>query len=433
MSRAIIVVDLGFGDAGKGTVIDALARCNDAKTVVRFNGGPQAGHNVVSEDGRHHTFAQFGSAMLLPGTRTLLSRFMLIEPYAMLREAEHLTSIGVGDALRRTWIDRRCVVITPVHIVANRLRELARGSAAHGTCGMGVGEAVGNDLADPTLTIRAADLASAPLLRRRLGEAMEAKRAEMAQLNLPEDARRDEAMGVFDDPTWIETGIATYARLADSVHLCDDTALLRDDPCLLFEGAQGVLLDQDAGFAPHTTWSRTTFANALDLLADAGFTGETIRVGVTRTYSTRHGPGPFIADDASLAAALPEPHNTGDGWQGQFRVGPIDRVMLDYALRVTGGVDCLAVTHLDRLPSLPAHRVEKYRLGKQVIDSFAGTPITEDLLRCQPILAPHPTQTSDAWLAEFSAVTGCPIGLTSAGPTASAKRILLPALSSQGL
>ena len=94
MSRAVVVVDLGFGDAGKGTVIDALARCNDTKTVVRFNGGPQAGHNVVTDDGRHHTFSQFGSAMLLPGTRTLLSRFMLIEPYAMLREAEHLATVA---------------------------------------------------------------------------------------------------------------------------------------------------------------------------------------------------------------------------------------------------------------------------------------------------------------------------------------------------
>src|SRR3954462_3394351 len=119
--KAIIVVDLAFGDCGKGTIVDFLTRQYEAHTVVRFNGGPQAGHNVVTADGRHHTFAQFGSGSFVPGVRTLLSRFMLIEPYALLNEAAHLEQIGVPDPMSRLFIDGRCLVITPPQQAANRL------------------------------------------------------------------------------------------------------------------------------------------------------------------------------------------------------------------------------------------------------------------------------------------------------------------------
>src|SRR3954449_8277814 len=128
--RAILVVDLAYGDCGKGTVVDFLTRHTNAHTVVRFNGGPQAAHNVVTPGGRHHTFSQFGAGTLVPVVRTLLSRFVLIEPYALRNEAAHLAKVGAADALSRLWVDRRCPVIAPPHQAANRLRELARGAGA---------------------------------------------------------------------------------------------------------------------------------------------------------------------------------------------------------------------------------------------------------------------------------------------------------------
>jgi adenylosuccinate synthase len=166
--HAITVVDLAYGDCGKGSIVDFLTRHHSAHTVIRFNGGPQAGHNVVTPDGRDHTFSQFASGTFIPATRTLLSRFMLIEPYALLNEAAHLSAIGINDALSRLLIDQHCPVITPPHQAANRLRELARGDKPHGTCGLGIGELMQDTLDHPQLMLRASDLADAAVVRKRL-------------------------------------------------------------------------------------------------------------------------------------------------------------------------------------------------------------------------------------------------------------------------
>src|SRR3954462_48925 len=109
--RAIIVVDPALGDGGKGGSIDFLTRQYEAHTVIRFNGGPQAAHNVVTADGRHHPFPQFGTSTFVPGVRPLLSRFMLIEPYALMNEAAHLAELGISDVLSRLMIDQRAMVI----------------------------------------------------------------------------------------------------------------------------------------------------------------------------------------------------------------------------------------------------------------------------------------------------------------------------------
>src|SRR3954449_12449778 len=140
MRQAFITVDLGFGDAGKGSIVDFLTRANDAHTVVRYNGGAQAGHRVVTAGAspRDHVFAQFGSGTL-SGAATHLSRFMLLDPPAMLEEARHLAALG-SDPLPRTTIDEGAPIITPFARAINRLRERARGSQRHGSCGMGIGE-----------------------------------------------------------------------------------------------------------------------------------------------------------------------------------------------------------------------------------------------------------------------------------------------------
>lgn len=432
MSRlALQVVDLGFGDCGKGTMVDFLVRRHAASLVVRFNGGPQAGHNVVLPDGRQHTFAQFGSGTFVPGVRTLLSRDVLIEPYALFNEFAHLASLGLNDALARLFIDERCLMITPPQQMANRIRERSRGAAAHGTCGVGVGECVEDSLGRPELALRAGDIREPDRIRSRLAAMLDDKRAALAecQCAVTDDERR-----VLDDPAWIDIAVGIYGELANAAHIIsadEAAAALRDSSCSVFEGAQGVLLDEHHGFHPHTTWSTTTFANADALLDEAGIEARRQRIGVLRTYMTRHGPGPFVTECSSLKPAdLPEPHNADDGWQGPFRRGVLDLVMLRYALAACGGVDALAVTHLDRLSALPPQACEAYELDGATCTMFPACADrraeenetrTAALRRATPRYRPWPTNDEGVFTTQLEESLDVPVGYRSRGPTWSDK------------
>jgi adenylosuccinate synthase len=455
--RAILVVDLAFGDCGKGTIVDFLARRHADEAdggrilVVRFNGGPQAGHNVVAPDGRHHTFSQLGSGTFVPGAATLLSRHVLIEPYALLNEAAHLRQLGVTDALRRLHVDARCPVITPAHQAANRLRELLRGAArAHGTCGLGIVETM-QDLCDrPDLVLRAADLADAAKVGRRLRSLADLKWNEFGPLasSLRDDSRAAAAVRTLREPDWIDAAVENYRAVARTVRVVDGGAvadLLRAaaTTTTIFEGAQGVLVDENVGFHPHTTWSTTTFANADALLDEANFTGRRTRLGILRTYFTRHGAGPFVSEDPSVT--LPEPHNDGGGWQGRFRAGPFDAVAARYALAAAGGVDAIALTHLDRIHHLPPRLCTGYRLAEGASDDDwfvrgAGGVVTDlrppaaddftarehftDALRhCRPAFAPVDLEPEPFVARIEHELRGTAVALTSWGPTASDKRL----------
>jgi adenylosuccinate synthase len=134
-----IVVGLFFGDEGKGTVIDFLCSESPVDYVVRFSGGPQTAHNVVTSDGKHHTFAQFGSGTF-QGAGTILSKHMLVNPFNMVLEADDLLRQTGIDPFVDTFISENALLITPVHVEANRQREINRGADAHGSCGEGIGE-----------------------------------------------------------------------------------------------------------------------------------------------------------------------------------------------------------------------------------------------------------------------------------------------------
>ena len=125
--EAWIVVDLGFGDAGKGTITDFLVRERGAEWVVRFNGGAQAGHNVVTDDGRHHTFSQLGAGSFVPGVRSYLGPDFVLHPGALLEEARALARVGIPDAFERLYVDDGALLVSPFQGAATRLRELGRG------------------------------------------------------------------------------------------------------------------------------------------------------------------------------------------------------------------------------------------------------------------------------------------------------------------
>ena len=131
MSRAILVVGLGYGDEGKGSLVDHLVRKEGIRQVVRFNGGAQALHHVVDQD-RVHGFSQFGSGTLA-GARAVLSRLMLFEPLAFCREALTLSRLGIADPYALVTLSASAPIIPFANILTNRILEIHRGSGRHGS------------------------------------------------------------------------------------------------------------------------------------------------------------------------------------------------------------------------------------------------------------------------------------------------------------
>lgn len=350
--KATIVVGLKWGDEGKGTEVDFQCR-QGATTVIRFNGGPQAGHNVVDPQKGHHCFQSFGSGMFVEGVKTYLSEYVLISPLRMLDEAKKLEALGVFEPMNRMYINQGCMVITPYHEAANRLRELARGVNRHGSCGMGIGEVMADAAILQEEMLVANDLNNAEVMYHKLERIRALKRHQLIYsysiLKDVEEAQEDIAM--LQDTSFSYDVVQTYVSFAKVAKIVPSAYLggiLLSDSHVVFEGAQGVLLDQWYGFPPYNTWSTTTTENALQLLKSWRYTGEVIRLGCLRAYETRHGAGPLPTEDAELTKLLQESANPFNPWQEGFRVGYFDAISLRYSLSVCP-VDGLVISNFDRL------------------------------------------------------------------------------------
>ena len=450
------VIDLSFGDAGKGTTIDWLtaqhlhdaddAAARRAVTIVRFNGGAQAAHNVVTPQGSHHTFAQFGAGTLHATPRrpvmTYLSRFMLLEPFALAAEADALAALGVPDPWALLRVDAAALLTTPYHAAVNQIRELARevsGEGRHGSCGIGVGHTA--EWALDHDAPRVGDIDSPQRLGRRLGELRDWVTDTLADQLATIGARAEELLPPVADLVDAYDAIRGRFTVVEGPWLAGPLNRGR----VLFEGAQGVLLDEWRGFHPHTTWSTTTGANISTLLAEAGTAPADLedpeyvhRLGVLRAYTTRHGAGPMPTDTPGLREALPEPHNGRGQWQGTFRVGAFDTVAHRYALEVAGRIDSLAVTHLDSVTSTnvtcppTGPRIgfcDQYTLADgSPLDRLLPGPFT-DLSYQEKLTAllhqahapvtaePEDPRSTQSWVEAIAARTALPVTVTSTGPT----------------
>lgn len=431
MKQTFLTVDLGFGDAGKGSIVDFLTRCFDAHTVIRFSGGAQAGHRVVTAEStpREHVFSQFGAGTLA-GAATHLSRFMMIEPFAMQAEAEHLQVLGIHAPFDKLTIDNRCLITTPFHRAVNRLKELARDDGRHGSCGMGIGETMSDFVTHGDDVLFAADFANTDTLYAKLQFMRTNNWQKIERLSLPKNEQVVEETAVFTDSDVIEWLMSEYAHFAQMSHIVHGTHLhdiLAREGTAVFEASQGVLLDEWYGFHPHTTWSTVTLANAEMLLQEAAYEGKITKIGITRAYTTRHGAGPFVTEDPLLSQTVPDVVNGFDSWQEEFRVGWLDFVLLNYALQVVGGVDYLAVCHLDRLAEFEEIKVcEAYKTAVSTLTHLPIKKHLEDLAHqeklTQQLFASNPILTA---VADPSALLSCiqstlnvPVGIESWGETA---------------
>lgn len=442
--RPIIVTGLGFGDEGKGTIVDALVRQMRSSLVIRYNGGAQAGHNVVTSKKVWHCFAQFGAGLLVPDTTSFLSEHMLIDLDSMFVERDALKQKIRTDPIFRQSVDPNCLIVTPIQRTLGRMKEVARGAARYGSCGMGIGQTMLDDKAG--LSIRVCDILNEPIGKQKLVKLIDAKRIEAYEL-----ATRSISQEFFDLYDLLENRTdpdalfyATRLKLDRlRIERLSDVLQTIEQP-LIFEGAQGALLDKRRGFAPHVTQSDTTSKNAIDLLVQAKRNDTPFTLGVLRAYGHRHGAGPFVTEDASVRERFQDRYNPENPWQGAFRTGWIDLPALRYAIRMNGHVDALALTGLDRLSDLKririctAYRTKDGRFLTDIPDSLSATERTDLVQSCTPEWIEGP-----GWIEDISQIKnwnhlpvnaksvvqfleqpeqlGKPIAIVSVGPTADHK------------
>lgn len=357
---AVILRGLAFGDEGKGTVTDFAAGLLGAKTVIRDSGGPQAGHRVVDESGREHTFSQFSSATFREKAKSYLSGGMVFKIPNFSIEAKKLEINGVNAAAERVRIDPDCVLVTPLHAMLNRIKALAFAKDDRpGSVGMGVGEAVFDRDNLGKQALRAKDCLNEEILAKKLGWHLKQKFIAAEAIVSAHRENRQIAAILGEYRRWMplkrvleqcEMFRIEYGHLLEPQK--DYFSNIQQEECVLFEGSQGALLDPVWGFWPHVTKTGTTAKTAQTLVQRYTPNRKTVTVGILRAYFTRHGFGPFPTEEPDLPQSLLDGQKAVRPWQGKFRAGWFDLVAARYGIAANGGIDSLALTNLDRLSDL---------------------------------------------------------------------------------
>jgi len=366
----LVVIGTQWGDEGKGKIVDMLSE--QADVVVRFGGGNNAGHTLVVQ-GRQTILHLIPSGVLHPGKRVVLGDGMVVDPEALLTEMDQLDELGLTLGPEQLLVSSKAHLVLPYHRVIDELREGTE--MALGTTRRGVGPAYEDKTARRGL--RVGDLLRPARLRVRLTAA------------LGDASSRIEALG-GEAPTLEPTLNALTAQAERLRPHITDTSLFLDKAAragkrLLFEGAQGVLLDLDHGTYPFVT-SSTTLGGGM--AAGAGFAAHRIDrvIGVAKAYVTRVGDGPFPTEIQGAAGEFlrKKGHEYGATTGRPRRCGWLDLPALRYAVRV-GGVRALALTKLDVLSGTGTLPVcVAYRIGEQRVEEFP--PDLEDLEQATPEL-----------------------------------------------
>ena len=329
MRKFNVVIGAGYGDEGKGATVDGIIKAahdsdkSSRKLVVRFNGGQQAGHTVIA-DGVRHVFSNFGSGTLRD-VPTYWSRHCTVDPIAVMNEYAALKSKGVDPLL---VIDPECPVTTPYDAYASTKGVYIE----NGTCGVGVGSTVQ----------RECDLYSLKVMDLLYPSVKEIK-LRMIRNYYSHDVGLD-----------IDRFMCAVSDMLDAVQVATIDPVSFD--FVVFEGAQGLMLDQNFGFFPHVTRSNTGIRNVVDILGVNRKYPVNVRY-VTRGYVTRHGNGPIPRPSAACPAEVgPGETNVTNKYQGEFRTGVLDAGVLSYAiernradygmLRVSESMDVTCMDHM---------------------------------------------------------------------------------------
>ncbi len=368
--KLFTITDLGGGDGGKGGVIHKVCTFKNAHTVIKV-GGSQGSHGVKTSDGQSFNFSQFGCGTF-EGAMTHLSSIMIVDPIALIIEGNLLRyEAGILNIWNFMTIDRDAVCLTPAHRVTSQLRELLKRDKSRGTIGTGAGQAFFDAEADPNFAIRVRDIGEDYLfdklewIRKEKENEFDWIGSDLSHF-LEEDRELAlELLGILRSSD-INAGAVERFRLMTSLVKVVDADYLRQevfsrDGVVVVEASHGVLNDYYYGFNPHTSKLRIIPQRTLNFLSECGYDGEIVKLACTRAYQIRHGAGPMVTEDAAmLDEMLPNSSKDENRWQGKVRIGPLDFVMLRYAVEICGGAeffDGICVTWMDQIQALGEWKV----------------------------------------------------------------------------
>jgi adenylosuccinate synthase len=417
-ARNVVVVGTQWGDEGKGKIVDWLT--DHAQGVVRFQGGHNAGHTLVI-GGKKTVLHLIPSGILRPEVDCFIGNGVVVSPQALIEEMDELEAAGVRGVVARLCISEACPLILPYHAALDAAREAARGAQKIGTTGRGIGPAYEDKVA--RRAIRLQDLFDAERFSDKLRELLEFHNfvLERYYRQAPVDYQktRDEALRLAPRLAQLVADVPRALYHAN-----------RNGKNLLFEGAQGALLDIDHGSYPYVTSSNCVAGAAA---AGAGIGPHHLHyvLGITKAYTTRVGSGPFpteLVDDVGerlrqrgqeFGATTGRPRRTG--W--------FDAAALKRSIQLNG-VSGLCITKLDVLDGVESVKIcVGYDIGGSLSEIL---PVgAEELARCVPVYEEMPgwkestvgirehgrlPKAARAYLARIEALCGVPIDLISTGP-----------------
>ena len=412
----VVVVGTQWGDEGKGKITDFLAE--KSEVVARYSGGNNAGHTIVI-NGKKFKLHLLPSGILYEDKICVVGNGMVIDPKALVEEIAYIQSYGVKtDNLR---ISDRAHIIMPYHIKLDMMEEERKGANKIGTTGKGIGPAYMDKTA--RIGIRMADFLDEEIFEEKL------RRNLVEKNRLFEKFYETEG---FDADTLLEE-YAEYRKII-APYVTDTSVVLNDTidqgKRVLFEGAQGVMLDLDQGTYPYVT-SSNPVAGGVTIGSGVGPTKIHHVIGVAKAYTTRVGDGPFPTElHDEIGHQIREVGNEYGTTTGRpRRVGWFDSVVVRHARRVSGITE-LSLNSIDVLTGIPTLKIcVAYQYNGEVIENYPAN--LNILSKCEPIYEELPGWTEDItgvrnlndlpinarhYIERISQLTGIPIAIFSVGP-----------------
>jgi adenylosuccinate synthase len=417
MSKNIVVIGTQWGDEGKGKIVDWLAE--SASGVVRFQGGHNAGHTLWV-NGKKTILRLIPSGIMHPSVTCYIGNGVVLSPEALLKEISELEAAGL-DVRSRLKISEACPLILPYHVALDQAREARRGDAKIGTTGRGIGPAYEDKVARRALRVQ--DLFDPEGFRAKVDEVLDLHNFVLTKYL---GAQAISAQEVVDQAMALAPAVAPMVADVSSLLFMAQQA----GQNLLFEGAQGALLDVDHGTYPFVT-SSNCIAGAAAAGAGVGPQSLNYVLGITKAYATRVGSGPFpteLMDETGLRLATVG-KEFGSVTGRPRRCGWFDGAALKRSVRLNG-ISGLCITKLDVLDGLPVLKMAVgYELDGQVCDVLPYGAAA--VARAKPILEEMPgwsestvgvtdfdklPANAQRYLKRLSEVCGVPIDMVSTGP-----------------